>query len=155
MTPPLEQKLINTYLGSPYYVVIVLLVTLSGFLYVFGLLPAYDPSILAAPKSVIFISYLSGFVGGLITIFGWVLAIFYDKITSLLVQMLGLFLQAISAAVVAIVILPEGASASYLGPLMVLIVTSHLVQIFLMYREFRLAPEKVRIMRASTEGTDE
>lgn len=85
--------LINTGTGNPYFLLIVGLVTAIGGIFVFQILPAYDPSTLAQPFWLVWAEYLGLLLGGL-GVFASLAP--QDRIKGLKVQFWALLVQTVA-----------------------------------------------------------
>lgn len=134
-----RDRLINTGWDRIHYLFIALLMTLIGGLYVLGLQPAYDPSILRMPPMLVYVEYMGLFLGGM-TIFASFLWR-HDKMKTLHVQFWGLVVQTVATASVAISVLFVGASP-FILIFGTIVVFAHSFQLYAIRRELKNAPVK-------------
>lgn len=135
-----RDKLINTGAENIYFLLVLLLMTLVGLLYVSGLFPAYDPSILAMPKWLVFVEYLGLAIGGLIAFESFV---FVDKLKVLRTQLLGLAIQTISTAAVVISSIAFGHfQAVFIAMFGILVFVMHFFRLRWLLRELNGVPIK-------------
>ncbi len=139
-----RDRLINTGMYNVYYLLVLLLITLIGGIYVTNLLPAYEPSTLAQPHALVFVEYLTFFVGGLITFASFV---FKDRILGLKIQLGGLITQTVGlvAAVATAIAFAGVGVALFLVIWGTLFSVMHISRIFLLRRDIRNAPLKREI----------
>jgi hypothetical protein len=141
-----KDYLINNGANNLYFLVVVALVSLIGAIFVFHILPAYDPSTLAQPYPLVFWEYFGLFLGGV----GVFVSFFFrDRILGLKVQFWALLIQTIAiyaaliSAMVASLVFFGGLQASLF--IMLWGITFgfiHTTQLFQIKRERHNAPAK-------------
>lgn len=150
-----DQRLINTGAGNPYLHAVLIIVTVAGLLYVTGILPAYDPAVLAAPDQVIFLIYMQLAIAGLIVYVGMLIGL-ADRINSLNVQLLGILGQSLGAGMLAVVVVGYGGwrNAAFLFVFSVVVCLMHLLHARRLLHEIGNASLKVALAKANLGATE-
>lgn len=142
-----NDRLIDVGIENAYFIGIVGLFTLTGGLFTFQLLPAYDPSSLAQPFWVVWVEYAFGlFLGGLLA----VLSLFRsDRLKGLRQQQTGLYLQGGSALISLLTAVYWGhEKALFIVVWGAALATMHGFRLFFLRREIRNVPIKRRVAAA-------
>lgn len=138
-----RDRLINTGVGNVYFLLILLLFTIIGLLFVTNTLPAYDPSILAMPHWLAYLEYLLVAVSGLATFTSFILR---DKIKALGVQFYALVFHTVSIYATALSALIYGGFQSiFILTFGITVGAMHTFRLFYLRRELINAPAKRRI----------
>ena len=138
--------LINTGTGNPYFLLIVGLISSIGGIFVFQVLPAYDPSTLAQPYWLVFVEYLGFLLGGLGV---FVSLVYRDRIKglrfqfwSLMMQTVALYCALVSAMIASLIVYGGLKAALFIMLWGTAFCLMHTYQLFWLRRERGNAPIK-------------
>lgn len=138
--------LINMGGSNIYFLLVVALVSLIGAIFVLNLQPAYDPSTLAQPYSLVFWEYMGMFLGGVGVFVSFV---FRDRILGLRIQSWALLIQTVaiyctlfSAMVASLIVFGGLQGALFIMLWGITFSSMHTYQLFWQRRERKNAPLK-------------
>jgi hypothetical protein len=145
-------KLVDTK-SDPYLVAAVFFVTYSAFLYVFNVLPAWDPAFLALPEWQAYGIYLIAAISGTISIIGIIVAWLSFRVRrlshllkqSLWAQLIGIAVQAGASFSLFIATASKGRDGLWIAGMALAVALAHFMRVKQLSNELNLLPAKIEL----------